>query len=149
MHQWYWNYQYPDFLSCSGVDFLEYDRYLTPENQVYSDNNTSVESTNVLPPIDTVINRDVLLETLRFQYHNNPRNIDIYSRSWEGTPGHLNQQLRLELASRYEASNEAWYRVESLQRGPSRGEKHLFYPGKGRAKARVTLTLLDVMRRNR
>ena len=116
------------------MDYLEYDRYLTPEsgveNKVYSDNNTSVEvveSTNVLPPIDTVINRDVLLETLRFQYHNNPRNIDIYSRSWEGTPGHLNQQLRLELASRYEASEDALYRVESLERGPYRGEKHLFY----------------------
>ena len=135
------------------MDYLEYDRYLTPEsgveNKVYSDNNTSVESTNVLPPIDTVINRDVLLDTLRFQYHNNPRNIDIYSRSWEGTSGHLNQQLRLELTSRYEASEDALYRVESLERGPYKGEKHLFYSWQGRAKVKVTLSLLDVLRRNR
>ena len=52
MHPWYWNYQYPDFFNLD-VDYIEYDRYLTPEsgveNKVYSDNNTSVESTNVLP----------------------------------------------------------------------------------------------------
>ena len=96
----------------------------------------------------TVINRDVLLETLRFQYHNNPRNIDIYSRSGEGTPGHLNQQLRLELASRYEASEDALYRVESLERGPYRGEKHLFYQS-NRNKVYVNLGLIDLLKRNK
>ena len=53
MHQLYLNYLYPDFFNLD-VDYLEYDRrYLTlesgVENKVYSDNNTSVESTNVLP----------------------------------------------------------------------------------------------------
>ncbi len=29
-HQWYWSYQYPDFLNSDG-DFIEFDSYLVPE----------------------------------------------------------------------------------------------------------------------
>ena len=29
-HQWYWSYQYPDFLDSDG-EFIEYDSYLIPE----------------------------------------------------------------------------------------------------------------------
>ena len=29
-HQWYWNYEYPDFLNSDG-DFVEFDSYLVPE----------------------------------------------------------------------------------------------------------------------
>jgi heme/copper-type cytochrome/quinol oxidase subunit 2 len=29
-HQWYWSYQYPDFLDNEG-EFIEYDSYLVPE----------------------------------------------------------------------------------------------------------------------
>lgn len=32
-HQWYWSYQYPDFLNDDG-DFIEYDSYLTPESDL-------------------------------------------------------------------------------------------------------------------
>lgn len=32
-HQWYWSYQYPDFLN-SDDDFIEYDSYLTPESDL-------------------------------------------------------------------------------------------------------------------
>ena len=32
-HQWYWSYQYPDFIGDDG-DFIEYDSYLTPESDL-------------------------------------------------------------------------------------------------------------------
>ena len=32
-HQWYWSYQYPDFLS-SDEEFLEFDSYLVPESDL-------------------------------------------------------------------------------------------------------------------
>ena len=32
-HQWYWSYQYPDFLGDDG-DFIEYDSYLIPESDL-------------------------------------------------------------------------------------------------------------------
>ena len=33
MHQWYWSYQYPDFLDNDG-EFIEYDSYLVPESDL-------------------------------------------------------------------------------------------------------------------
>lgn len=32
-HQWYWSYQYPDFIGDDG-DFIEYDSYLVPESDL-------------------------------------------------------------------------------------------------------------------
>ena len=32
-HQWYWTYQYPDFLDSDG-EFIEYDSYLIPESDL-------------------------------------------------------------------------------------------------------------------
>nr|YP_009370467.1 cytochrome c oxidase subunit II [Gomphillus americanus]ARO90072.1 cytochrome c oxidase subunit II [Gomphillus americanus] len=32
-HQWYWSYQYPDFLN-SDEDFIEFDSYLVPESDL-------------------------------------------------------------------------------------------------------------------
>ena len=32
-HQWYWSYQYPDFLN-SELDFIEFDSYLIPESDL-------------------------------------------------------------------------------------------------------------------
>lgn len=32
-HQWYWSYEYPDFLSSDG-DFIEFDSYLVPESDL-------------------------------------------------------------------------------------------------------------------
>jgi len=32
-HQWYWSYQYPDFLN-SDDDFIEFDSYLVPESDL-------------------------------------------------------------------------------------------------------------------
>ena len=32
-HQWYWSYQYPDFLNSDG-EFVEYDSYLVPESDL-------------------------------------------------------------------------------------------------------------------
>lgn len=32
-HQWYWSYQYPDFLN-SNYDFIEFDSYLVPEGDL-------------------------------------------------------------------------------------------------------------------
>ena len=32
-HQWYWSYEYPDFLN-SDKDFVEFDSYLVPESDL-------------------------------------------------------------------------------------------------------------------
>jgi heme/copper-type cytochrome/quinol oxidase subunit 2 len=32
-HQWYWSYQYPDFLNSDG-EFVEFDSYLVPEDDL-------------------------------------------------------------------------------------------------------------------
>ena len=32
-HQWYWSYEYPDFLNSDG-DFIEFDSYLVPESNL-------------------------------------------------------------------------------------------------------------------
>nr|YP_009424499.1 cytochrome c oxidase subunit II [Opegrapha vulgata]ASB29443.1 cytochrome c oxidase subunit II [Opegrapha vulgata] len=32
-HQWYWSYQYPDFMTDDG-NYIEYDSYLTPESDL-------------------------------------------------------------------------------------------------------------------
>jgi heme/copper-type cytochrome/quinol oxidase subunit 2 len=32
-HQWYWSYQYPDFLN-SDNEFIEFDSYLVPESDL-------------------------------------------------------------------------------------------------------------------
>ena len=32
-HQWYWSYQYPDFLNSDG-DFIEFDSYIVPESDL-------------------------------------------------------------------------------------------------------------------
>ena len=32
-HQWYWSYEYPDYLNDDG-DFIEYDSYLVPESDL-------------------------------------------------------------------------------------------------------------------
>jgi len=33
MHQWYWSYQYPDFLD-SEDQFVEFDSYIVPESDL-------------------------------------------------------------------------------------------------------------------
>lgn len=32
-HQWYWSYQYPDFLNTDN-EFIEFDSYLVPESDL-------------------------------------------------------------------------------------------------------------------
>jgi len=32
-HQWYWSYQYPDFLNSSD-EFVEFDSYIVPESDL-------------------------------------------------------------------------------------------------------------------
>ena len=32
-HQWYWSYQYPDFLNLED-EFIEFDSYLVPESDL-------------------------------------------------------------------------------------------------------------------
>lgn len=32
-HQWYWSYQYPDFLDSSD-EFIEFDSYIVPDSDL-------------------------------------------------------------------------------------------------------------------
>jgi len=36
-HQWYWSYQYPDFLN-SNDEFVEFDSYIVPESDLDDEN---------------------------------------------------------------------------------------------------------------
>lgn len=33
LHQWYWSYQYPDFLD-SSEEFIEFDSYIVPDSDL-------------------------------------------------------------------------------------------------------------------
>jgi hypothetical protein len=87
MHQWYWSYQYPDFLN-SDEELIDFDSYLVPEVEIettlLSSNNDGVVN-NILPGINEVIpghinNRDSLIEKLRGMdksKHIYPQAVDI------------------------------------------------------------------------
>lgn len=108
-----------------------------------------MSSTSVLPHIDTVISRDSLLDTLKYQLEYNPENKDIYDKRWRESPGYLNQELRLELASRYAASGDKGYKPLTLRNPRYNGETHLFYPGDGQTKIRVSSGLIDILKINK
>jgi cytochrome c oxidase subunit 1 len=51
-HQWYWSYEYPDFLTSEG-DFVEFDSYLVPESDLEKGGLRMLEVDNrvILPEI--------------------------------------------------------------------------------------------------
>lgn len=51
-HQWYWSYEYPDFLNSDG-DFVEFDSYLVPESDLEKGGLRMLEVDNrvILPEI--------------------------------------------------------------------------------------------------
>ena len=51
-HQWYWSYEYPDFLNSDG-DFIEFDSYLVPESDLEKGSLRMLEVDNrvILPEI--------------------------------------------------------------------------------------------------
>jgi len=51
-HQWYWSYEYPDFLNSDG-DFIEFDSYLVPESDLEEGTLRMLEVDNrvILPEI--------------------------------------------------------------------------------------------------
>jgi heme/copper-type cytochrome/quinol oxidase subunit 2 len=51
-HQWYWSYEYPDFLNSDG-DFVEFDSYLVPESDLQKGGLRMLEVDNrvILPEI--------------------------------------------------------------------------------------------------
>jgi cytochrome c oxidase subunit 2 len=51
-HQWYWSYEYPDFLTSDG-DFIEFDSYLVPESDLEKGSLRMLEVDNrvILPEI--------------------------------------------------------------------------------------------------
>jgi hypothetical protein len=53
LHQWYWSYQYPDFLD-SNNEFIDFDSYIA---NVLSSNSSIVENGRI--PISNLLNKDV------------------------------------------------------------------------------------------
>lgn len=45
LHQWYWSYQYPDFLD-SNQDIVEFDSYIIPESDLEEGNFRMLEVDN-------------------------------------------------------------------------------------------------------
>ena len=54
-HQWYWSYQYPDFLNNDG-DFIEFDSYIIPESDLEEGSLRMLEVDNkvILPELTHV-----------------------------------------------------------------------------------------------
>ena len=53
-HQWYWSYQYPDFLN-SDEEFIEFDSYLVPESDLENGALRMLEVDNrlIIPELNT------------------------------------------------------------------------------------------------
>jgi len=60
-HQWYWSYQYPDFLNADE-EFIEFDSYLVPESDLDDGALRMLEVDNrvILPELTTRL--DLLLQ---------------------------------------------------------------------------------------
>lgn len=55
-HQWYWSYQYPDFLSSSDNEVLEFDSYIIPESDLEEGTLRMLEVDNrvILPELTNI-----------------------------------------------------------------------------------------------
>ena len=55
-HQWYWSYQYPDFLSSASDDVLEFDSYIVPESDLEEGTLRMLEVDNrvILPELTNI-----------------------------------------------------------------------------------------------
>lgn len=52
-HQWYWSYQYPDFVNADG-DLIEFDSYIVPDSDLEEGRLRMLEVDNrVMVPVDT------------------------------------------------------------------------------------------------
>jgi len=162
MHQWYWSYQYPDFLN-SDDEFIEFDSYLVPESDLedgalnlmidklicFSSSANSptgnITGNSNLPSVHDIIG-DPLLSKLEAQYYTGRRD-NIYARDL-GPDRSLTRTERLELASRYEASGDTKYNLKTIKVGMFKGERHLVY-GDNTTKAAPSRALIEVIRNSK
>ncbi len=85
-HQWYWSYQYPDFLTSDG-DFIEFDSYLVPESDLEDGALRMLEVDNrVIVPEDTHVRFIVTSGDVIHSYANPSLGIKC-----DAYPGRLNQ----------------------------------------------------------
>jgi hypothetical protein len=136
LHQWYWSYQYPDFLNSSG-EFVEFDSYIVPESDLDEGALRMLEVASTINPSSsnsggggggfwsTVLNApDELTERCQNQLNNGVNGRDYASQSHDNDAVLHTKELREEVAIRYLArgGNLANTTVRTLQSGTFSGE---------------------------
>jgi cytochrome c oxidase subunit II len=85
-HQWYWSYQYPDFLDSDG-ELIEFDSYIVPESDLEDGGLRMLEVDNRLVlPIDTHIRFIVSSQDVIHSFASPSLGVKI-----DAYPGRLNQ----------------------------------------------------------
>ena len=85
-HQWYWSYQYPDFLN-EDEDFIEFDSYIVPESDLEDGTLRMLEVDNrVILPESTHIRFIITAADVIHSFAVPALGIKV-----DATPGRLNQ----------------------------------------------------------
>jgi len=148
-HQWYWSYQYPDFLN-TDEDLIEFDSYLVPESDLgrylSGVSNDSGPSSSLPSTVltDATVADNSLYKKLEYQYEyskSNPsKHWTLYSPSWLNTPGDLSTKDANQIVKCYESSPLKGRYIVS---GDS-GEMRLYYDRPRRSEVCITKRLLKV-----
>lgn len=126
LHQWYWSYQYPDFLD-SSAEFIEFDSYIVPDSDL--------EITKVIvatPEFDQnlvlykvgldYIMEDETLRRIIDQVRLN-RWFNVYSKNYPISCQLNTFELRNDFANRIAASGDPGFTVETAETGEFSGER--------------------------
>ena len=149
LHQWYWSYEYPDFLNSDG-DFVEFDSYLVPESDLedgalrmledfinfgsrstlpsFNDLNESLRAPE--PPKYTFSGDDDLFERLTKQKNSlsNHNDRSYISRNWavDKVLNYDHKARVLELARNSGKLNDG-YHISQIPSGQYKGEERVCY----------------------
>jgi hypothetical protein len=140
-HQWYWSYQYPDFLSADE-DFIEFDLYLTPEplymdiSRLLNPEITSSGSSNLggnqsglpNPPTDELTNRCTRQYQLMYEEGDRGFTRTYDSSKWPNDAILDTPDLRKQFVDRVMASNRKGDYIEQpYANGNYKEESRLCY----------------------
>ena len=139
MHQWYWSYQYPDFLNLDD-EFIELDSYLVPESDsnlgskysfidgVFLSSDGSIQdASGQLNEGPNLGNVDVVRERILNQLKHG-RDKSVFAMNQPADARLDTPALRQEVVDRYRASGDTYYMIRKVAVGSLKGEDRLCYP---------------------
>ena len=155
MHQWYWSYQYPDFLN-SNDEFVEFDSYIVPESDLDDENIllSSLDPFMGYPHPGTPnsssssLARDLL--TTRCLNQKGMYSVYPYASPMFSADAVLDTpELRQEVVTRFRASNayleqDSRWSIHTLRKGIFKGEERVYLYN---TQARMTLEFFDLIKR--